>query len=85
MVTKGGPHSGPPEGHPVVTKGVDPTIKVHETNQNSFWSHFLGQTVERGVEEGRERKKRRKKKKKKKEKKDKVKNKVWNPLFWFLV
>ena len=25
MVTKGGPHSGPPEGHPVVTKGVDPT------------------------------------------------------------
>ena len=26
MVTKGGPHSGPPEGHPVVTKGVDPTL-----------------------------------------------------------
>ena len=26
MVTKGGPHSGPPEGHPVVTKGVDPTF-----------------------------------------------------------
>ena len=28
MVTKGGPHSGLPEGHPVVTKGVDPTIQV---------------------------------------------------------
>ena len=30
MVTKGGPHSGPPEGHPVVTKGVDPTYNALE-------------------------------------------------------
>ena len=32
MVTKGGPHSRPPEGHPVVTKGVDPTNTYLEVN-----------------------------------------------------
>ena len=40
MVTKGGPHSGPPEGHPVVTKGVDPTIKTSSvgTRDASHWT-----------------------------------------------
>ena len=36
-------------------------------SQNVIWSHFLGQTVERGVEQGKEEKRKRKKKKRRRE------------------
>ena len=41
MVTKGGPHSGPPEGHPVVTKGVDPTGLNHVNARSGHWDFTI--------------------------------------------